>query len=66
MKEKCYFLVLAVFPVGFWLESGKICKNTITHVYFIVLTLAGSLGRCFDTLPLKASCSNSFLGTWQM
>ena len=33
-----------MFSVGFWLESGKYAKITITHVCFIALTLAGSLG----------------------
>ena len=33
------------------LESGKICKNKITQVCFIALTLAGSLGRCLNTRP---------------
>ena len=28
-------MVLAVLSMRFWLESGKICKNTITHIGFI-------------------------------
>ena len=43
----------------------KYARITITHVYFIALTLAGSLGWCW-TLGLSASCSNSILGTRQM
>ena len=30
---------------------GKICKTNDTFVCFIDLTLAGSLGRCINTLP---------------
>ena len=44
------FMVLAVFSVGFWLETGKICKNN-THVCFIALTFARSLWRCLTTRP---------------
>ena len=50
--RKWYFNVLAVFSVGFWLESGKICKNImITHYSFHALTLARPLGRCLKTRP---------------
>ena len=37
----------------------------ITHVCFIAVTLAGSLGRCLNTRP-AAPCSNNVFGTWQM
>ena len=43
----------------------KYARITITHVCFIALTLAGSLGWCW-TLGLSASCSNNILGTRQM
>ena len=33
------------------LKSGKHARITITHVCFIALTLAGSLGRCLNTRP---------------
>ena len=36
-----------------------------SHVCFIALTFARSLGRCLTARPV-ASYSNSFLGTWQM
>ena len=35
--------VFGVVSVRFRLESGKICKITITHYCFIAKTLAGSL-----------------------
>ena len=42
------------------------CKNSIiTHVCFIALTFARPLWRCLNTRP-TASCSNNFLGTWQI
>ena len=31
--SKWYFKILAVFSVGYWLESGKICKNLISHMF---------------------------------
>ena len=37
--------------VQFKLKSGKICKIMITHVCFILLTLAGSLRQCLYTQP---------------
>ena len=43
----------------------KYARVTITHVCFIALTLAGSLGWCW-TLGLSASCSKSILGARQM
>ena len=64
MKEKRYFKVLAVFSVGFGWSLVKYARIAITHVCFIALTLARSLGRCLNTR--QASCSNNFLGTWQM
>ena len=42
--------VLAVFPLWFWLESGKIRKNK-DHMFFIPLFLAKSLRRCLNTEP---------------
>ena len=50
------------FQCGLGLNQVKYARITITHVCFIALTLAGSLGRCLNT----AECSNSFLGTRQM
>ena len=46
-------------------ESHQNARIAITHVCFIALTFAKSLGRCLNTQP-AASCSNSFLRTWQM
>ena len=46
-------------------NKAKYARITITHVCFIALTLAGSLGWCWK-LGLSASCSNSILGTRQM
>ena len=46
-------MVLAVFLVGFWLESGKICKSN-DHTCLlnsIALTLAGSLVGCLNNQP---------------
>ena len=58
-----------MFEQRFQCELGwnkvKHARITITHVCFIALTLAGSLGWCC-TLGLSASCSNSTLGTRQM
>ena len=60
------FNVLAAFTVLIqgW-NKVKYARITITHVCFIALTLAGSLGSC-RTLGLSASCSNSILGTRQI
>ena len=33
------------------LDQVKYARITITHVWFIALTLAGSLGRCLNTRP---------------
>ena len=50
-----------MFSVNFYLELGTKATITIMHVCLIVLTLAGSLGRClkmwrnglmFKQLPL--------------
>ena len=43
----------------------KYARITITHVCFIALTLAGSLGRCLNTRP-NSLVLDSFLGTRQM
>ena len=52
MKENRYFNVLAAFSIHIWLESGKICKTTITHICFIALTLATwFLGNGLKTWP---------------
>ena len=52
----------------FGLKSDIICKNysdhTIKIVFFIVLTLAGSLERCFEYAAYTSS--DNFLGTQQM
>ena len=48
--RKWYFNVLAMFSVGFWLESGKICKNImITHCSFhAFITLARPPWEMFE------------------
>ena len=66
---QCKKLDNLMFQQRFQCEYGwnkvKYARITITHVCFMALTLAGSLGRCW-TLGLSASCSNSILGTRQM
>ena len=52
------------FQCGLCWNRVKYARITITHVCFIALTLAGSLGQCLNILT--ALCSNSFLGTRQM
>ena len=49
-------------------DKVKYARITITHVFFIALTLAGSFGRCLNTWPISLGLliKNSFLGTWQM
>ena len=48
--EKTSVRKMAVFSVGYWLESvKKYARITIRHVCFIALTLAGSLRRCLNT-----------------
>ena len=44
--------VLTVFSAAFGWNKVKYARITITHVCFIALTLAGSLGRCLSTRPL--------------
>ena len=51
------------FQCAFGWNKVKYARITITHVCFIALTLAGSLGR-FWTLGLSASCSNSKNSCW--
>ena len=50
------FMFQRRFQCGFGWTQVKYARITITHVCFIALTLAGSLGQCL----------NSFLGIWQM
>ena len=38
------------FKCQFGWNKVKYAKIRITHVYFIALTLAGSLGRCLNSL----------------
>ena len=39
------------FQYGLGWNRIKYARITITHVCFIILTLAGCLGRCLSTLP---------------
>ena len=39
------------FQRGLCWNQVKYARITITHVYFIALTLAGSLGSCLNTRP---------------
>ena len=39
------------FQQGLCSNQVKHARITITHVCFIALTLAGSLGRCLNTRP---------------
>ena len=48
-KKNGQFNVFAAFSVRSGLEYARI---TITHVCFIALTLAGSLGRCLNPRPI--------------
>ena len=50
-----------VFSVGFWLESGKICKNNDHTCLFDCIN---TLGRCLNTQP--NGLMFSFLRTQQM
>ena len=51
MQENGQFNVLAAFQCELGCNKVKYARITITHVCLIALTLAGSLGRCLDTLP---------------
>ena len=50
MYEKWYFKVLAVFSVGFWLESGKLCKNNDHRCLF----------HCINTCPVTGEMLDVF------
>ena len=50
--RKGIFNVLATFSARCMLNQVKYARITITHVCFIALTLAGSLGRCLNTWPI--------------
>ena len=52
-------------PRHFSVESYQNARIAFTHVYFFALIFAGSLRRYLNIRP-ATSCSNSFLGTWQM
>ena len=41
------------FQCEFGWNKVKYARITITHVCFIALTLAGSLGRCLNTRPIS-------------
>ena len=53
MQENGYFNALTVFSVRFWLESGKICKNTFTFFIFY---------NCFADIPFFFSRMRSTAG----
>ena len=44
-------MFMRLFQRGVCLNRVKYARITITHVCFIALTLAGSLGRCLNTRP---------------
>ena len=52
MKENECFNVLQRFQREFGWNKVKYARITITHVCFIALILAGSLGRCLSTRPM--------------
>ena len=47
-----YFNVLTAFQCEFGWNKVKYARITIARVWFIALTLAGSLGRCLSTRPI--------------
>ena len=49
--RKGYFNNLTAFSVRIWLNLFNYARITITHVFFIAFTLAGSLRRCLSTRP---------------
>ena len=64
-KKRDILMFKRRFHCGFGWNPVKFARITITHVCFIALTFARSLGWCL-TLDLMASCSNSVLRTRQM
>ena len=57
VPQGCLQFVIVVFPDHTHLlflgwNKVKYARITITYVYFIALTLAGSLGRCLNTRPI--------------
>ena len=44
--------ILSCLQWAFGWNQVKYASITITHVCFIALTLAGSLGRCLNTPPI--------------
>ena len=56
--------VWKAFQCEFGWNKVIYARTTISHVYFIALTLAGSL--MIWAHSLSASCSNSLLRTWQV
>ena len=58
-------LIIVLFSVGFWLESGKIYNNNDHTCLFYGINTCQVPREMFE-LSLMALFSNSFLGTWQM
>ena len=56
--RKWYYRVLAMFSVGFWLESGKICKNNDHTCLFHCINTYQVPQEMFkyNVLGLMASC----------
>ena len=51
-KKRDILMFLQRFQCKFGWNKVKYARITITHVCFIALALAGSLGRCLSTLPM--------------
>ena len=50
MSEEWYYKVLAVFPVGFWLESDIICKNNDHICLFQCINTCWVAWKMFENL----------------
>ena len=52
-KETDVLMFYQCFQCEFGWNKVNYARITITHVCFIALTLAGSLGRCLSTRPIS-------------
>ena len=50
--RKWYFKILAVFSVGIWLESGKICLNNDHTCLFHCINTCQVLRKLFEHEPV--------------
>ena len=51
IRKMVFFMFKQCFQWAFAWNRVKYARKLFTHVFFIALTLAESLGRCLNTLP---------------